>query len=43
MNYFYRYFETYLILTSRSAQRRIQTDTQMAKASSSAEIGLFEY
>jgi len=32
------YFETYSILTNVSAQRRIQTDTQMAKANTSADL-----
>ncbi len=35
----YRYFETYSMLTNVSNQRRIQTDIQMAKANSTAEIG----
>ncbi|CAM2704569.1 unnamed protein product [Rotaria socialis] len=32
------YFETYSMLTNTSAQRRIQTDIQMGKASTTAEI-----
>ncbi len=36
---FYRYFETYSLLTNVSNQRRIQTDIQMSKATSTAEIG----
>ncbi|CAF2933821.1 unnamed protein product [Rotaria sp. Silwood2] len=32
------YFETYSMLTNTSAQRRIQTDIQVAKANSTAEI-----
>ena len=35
----FRYFETYSILTSVSPQRRIQTDVQMAKASTSTDTG----
>jgi len=36
---FRRYFETYSMLTNVSNQRRLQTDIQMSKATSTTEIG----
>ena len=42
-DWFCRYFETYSMLTNVSNQRRIQTDIQMSKANSTAEIGEWDF